>query len=252
MRTKITALAITLNEEANVKQYIESLAFADEIIFIDSFSTDATVSIAKELGATVIQRPFDDFSSQRNFAIQQAKNDWIVFFDLDEIISPELVIEITKTLSTPCSHVAYKIKTNLFFMGQHIKYGGWYPDKVIRLFNKKNCRYNGKAVSETLQVLNGTVGQLTSTANHFSYKGFDNYNQKLSMYSQLQAKNLYSKNQKPTLYYFFIKPFLHFNWYYFFRLGILGGKAGFIIAYVHSFAVFKCYLQLWMMYRKIE
>ena len=99
MRPKITALAITLNEEENVKRYVESLSFADEIIFIDSNSTDATVTIAKELGVKVIQRNFDDFSQQRNFAIQQAKNDWIVFFDLDEIITPELEKEI---ISLPC------------------------------------------------------------------------------------------------------------------------------------------------------
>ena len=81
LKPKITALAITLNEEDNVKRYIQSLSFADEIIFIDSNSTDATVAIAKELGVKVIQRNFDDFSEQRNFAVEQAKNDWIIFFD---------------------------------------------------------------------------------------------------------------------------------------------------------------------------
>jgi len=97
---KISALAITFNEEENVKRYIDSLSFADEIIFVDSQSTDKTVEIAEQLGVKVIQRKFDDFSNQRNFAINQAKNDWIVFFDLDEIMTPELENEIIQTVST--------------------------------------------------------------------------------------------------------------------------------------------------------
>lgn len=249
---KITALAITLNEENHVKRYVESLAFADEIIFIDSFSTDSTVSIAKELGVKVIQREFDDFSSQRNYAIKQAKNEWIVFFDLDEIITPELGQEIVKTLSSSCQHAAFKVKRNFIFQDRHIKYGGWQSDKVIRLFNKKNCGYNGNLVHESVKVHTGSVGQLKKTVNHYSYNGFDNYNQKLNLYSQLQAKGLYNKNQKPNFYHFFIRPLYRFNWQYFYRLGIMDGKEGFVLAYVHSFAVFKRYLQLWMMYRKLE
>ena len=115
LEPKITALAITLNEEDNVKRYIQSLSFADEIIFIDSNSTDATVAIAKELGVKVIQRNFDDFSKQRNFAVEQAKNDWIIFFDLDEIITPELGKEIVSTISLQNDFVAYYINRNFFF-----------------------------------------------------------------------------------------------------------------------------------------
>ena len=115
LEPKITALAITLNEEDNVKRYVQSLSFADEIIFIDSNSTDATVAIAKELGVKVIQRNFDDFSKQRNFAVEQAKNDWIIFFDLDEIITAELGKEIVSSISLQNDFVAYYIKRNFFF-----------------------------------------------------------------------------------------------------------------------------------------
>lgn len=252
MKPKITALAITLNEETNVKRYVESLAFADEIIFIDSFSTDATVPIAKELGVKVIQRQFDDFSKQRNFAIKQAKNDWIVFFDLDEIISSELENEIIKATANPNKHVAFTIKRNFIFQDRHIKYGGWQSDKVIRLFNSKNCIYNGYLVHETVKILSGTVGHLNATVNHYSYKNFDHYNQKLISHSQLQAKSLYSSNLKPNFYHFFIRPFYSFHRQYLFRLGILDGKQGFILAYIHSFSIFNRYLQLWMMYRKLN
>ena len=137
MKPKITALAITFNEEENVKRYVESLSFADEILFIDSQSTDKTIALAEELGVKVIQRKFDDFSNQRNFAISHAKNDWIVFFDLDEIISPELEEEIIESVANPKNHVAFFAKRNFYFMGEHIKYGGWQNDKAIRSASRR-------------------------------------------------------------------------------------------------------------------
>lgn len=251
LEPKITALAITLNEEDNVKRYIQSLSFADEIIFIDSNSTDATVAIAKELGVKVIQRNFDDFSKQRNFAIKQAKNDWIIFFDLDEIITPELGKEIVSTISLQNDFVAYYINRNFFFLGKQIKHGGWQTDKSIKIFNKKNCSYNGNLVHESIKT-KGKIGFLKNRVNHYSYKSFDKYNEKLNLYSQLQAETLYLKNKRPNLYHFFIRPCYCFWWQYICRLGFLDKKEGFILAYVYSFAVFKRYLQLWMMYRKIE
>jgi glycosyltransferase involved in cell wall biosynthesis len=248
---KITALAITYNEEENVERYFESLSFADEIIFVDSQSTDKTIEIAERLGVKVIQRKFDDFSNQRNFAIEQASNDWILFFDLDEIISKDLEFEIKSILKKPNDKVAFYIRRKFYFMGKLIKYGGWQNDKAIRLFNKHHCRYNGNLVHELVQST-GKTGILKNKLDHYSYKNFDNYNDKLNLYSKLQAENLFLLKQKPNLYHFFIRPTYRFLWQYIFRLGLLDGKTGFILAYIHSFSVFKRYLQLWMMYRKIE
>ncbi len=248
---KITALAITFNEEVNVKRYVDSLSFADEIIFVDSQSTDKTVSIALELGVKVIERKFTNFSEQRNYAISQAKNNWIVFFDLDEIITPQLEIEIKDKVANPEDKVAFFVKRNFFFMGKHIHFGGWQNDKAIRLFNKKYCNYNGNLVHEEI-ITDGNIGILKNRLNHYSYKTFDNYNDKLNLYSKLQAENLHNKKKKPNAYHLLFRPLYRFLWQYIFRLGILDGKEGFILAYVHSFSVFKRYLQLWMMYRKIE
>lgn len=246
----ISALAICYNEEDNVKRFVESLSFADEIIFVDSFSTDKTVEIAENLGVKVLKREFKNFSDQRNFAIAQAKNDWILFFDLDEIISKNLESEIVKTLTNPKDKVAFFIKRNFHFMGKKIRFGGWQNDRAIRLFNKKFCKYEG-LVHERV-VAQGNVCTLKNSLHHYSYKNFDNYNDKLNLYSKLQAENLYKKKQRPSFYHFFIRPSYRFLWQYFFRLGILDGKEGFILAYLHSFSVFKRYLQLWMLYRKIE
>lgn len=248
---KITALAITFNEEINVKRYVENLSFADEIIFVDSQSTDKTAQLALEMGVKVIEREFTNFSEQRNFAISLAKNDWIVFFDLDEILTPSLETEIKKVMTNSEANVAFFVKRNFFFMDKHIHFGGWQTDKAIRIFNKKHCTYNGNLVHESIKT-NGKIGILKNKLNHYSYKNFDNYNNKLNLYSKLQAENLYLKKLKPNAYHFLFRPLYRFLWQYFFRLGILDGKEGFILAYVHSFSVFKRYLQLWMMYRKIE
>jgi len=247
---KISALAITLNEEDNVARYVESLSFVDEIIFIDSGSTDNTVAIAQKMGVKVIEHTFENFSDQRNFGIKQAKNDWILFFDLDEIVSEKLKNEIVSNVNNPGKNVAYSVRRNYYFMGKLIKFGGWQNDKVIRCFNKNFCDFKG-LVHEKVAA-NGHVAKLKNTLNHYSYKSFDNYNDKLNKYSQLQATNLFEKGVKPNAYHFIIRPLYRFLWQYFFRLGILDGKEGFILAYVHSFSVFKRYLQLWMMYRKIE
>ncbi len=248
---KISALAITFNEEENVKRYVQSLSFADEIIFIDSQSTDHTVMYARELGVQVIEREFTNFSEQRNFAINHAKNDWIVFFDLDEIITKDLEQEIVNTLTNPISEVAFLVKRNFFFMGKKIQFGGWQNDKAVRLFNKNFCEYNGNLVHEEIKA-DGKIGVLKNGLNHYSYKSFDNYNDKLNLYSKLQAENLYNKKVKPNAYHLIFRPIYRFLWQYIFRLGILDGKEGFILAYIHSFSVFKRYLQLWMLYRKID
>jgi glycosyltransferase involved in cell wall biosynthesis len=230
---------------------VESLHFADEIIFVDSESTDQTVTLAEAMGAKVITRPFTNFSEQRNYAIQQASNDWIVFFDLDEIITPELEEEIKSTVNNPNGKAAFFVKRTFHFMGKRIRFGGWQNDKAIRLFNKNHGVYNGNLVHEEVKS-DGQVGVLKNRLNHYSYKSFDNYNDKLNLYSKLQALNLYQKKTRPNAYHFFIRPLYRFLWQYFFRLGLLDGKEGFILAYVHSFSVFKRYLQLWMMYRKID
>jgi hypothetical protein len=174
-----------------------------------------------------------------------------VFFDLDEIITPSLETEIKNIVNNAKDKVAFFVKRNFFFMDKHIHFGGWQNDKVIRIFNKNFCRYNGNLVHESIKA-RGKIGLLKNKVNHYSYKDFDNYNNKLNLYSKLQAANLYQKKLKPTFYHFLFRPLYRFLWQYLFRLGILDGKEGFILAYIHSFSVFKRYLQLWMQYRKIE
>lgn len=247
----ISALAISYNEEAHIENFIKSLSFADEIIIVDSNSTDNTVSLAKSLGAQVLFRDFDNFSNQKNFALQQANHEWIVFFDLDETISPELALEIKSSIENSGNTDAFKVKRNFYFMGKHIKFSGFQNDAVVRVFKKSIAKYGKNLVHETLEV-DGNVKTLKHKSDHFSYKDFDHYNNKLTQYSKLQAKALYNKNVRPNLYHFLIRPCYRFWHQYLIRLGFLDGKEGFILAYTSAFAVFKRYLYLWTMFRHIE
>jgi len=247
----ISALAIAYNEEHNIEKFIKSLYFADEIIIVDSESSDATAEIAKKMGAKVISRAFDNFSNQKNYALELAKNNWVVFFDLDETISKALANEIKAASELPNNVVAYKVKRQFHFMEKQIDYSGFQNDWVYRLFDKRFCQFNDSPVHEQLNV-NGITGNLKHVSNHHSYKNFDHYNQKLTMYSKLQAEKLYRKNLRPNLYHFLFRPWYRFFHQYVIKLGVLDGKEGFVLAYLSGFAVFKRYLQLWLMYRNID
>jgi len=247
----ITALAITYNEAHNIERYINNMSFADEIIIVDSYSTDTTEALAKHPKVTFIKRVFDDFSSQKNYAISLAKHDWVTFFDLDEEVPEALATEIVATVRSKPEAKAFRVKRDYHFMGKRIKYSGFQTDVAVRLFNKNHCKYNGKLVHEGIET-NAKIGKLKSHVKHQTYTDFDNYNQKLTQYSKLQAEALFKKNVRPNLYHFLFRPWYRFMHQYFLRFGFLDGKEGFIICYVHAFSVFKRYIQLWTMYRKID
>lgn len=250
-QTKISAVIITLNEQKALPAFLESLWFAHEIIVLDSYSTDNTVAIAKEnKKVKVFERTFDDFSSQKNAAISKASHDWIVFFDPDEKITTQLSQEIISTLEDPRA-IAYYVKREFYFMGKKIKFSGLQNDHVIRLFNKNYCSYNQNLVHEVMQA-NGRTATLKNKLPHYSYSSFDNYTAKMHHYSALKAKMLYNKAVQPKLYHFFFRPWWRFVNQYFFKLGILDGKRGFILAYVSAFSVFKRYVNLWLLYRNIK
>ena len=249
--TKISALAITLNEAEVIEDFIKRLWFADEIIIIDSYSNDDTVALAsRHDNVTVLKRKFDNFSEQKNYAISQAKNDWVVFFDPDEEVSQDMAQEILEALKTPKA-IAYYVKRELYFMGKRIKYSGFQTDWVIRVFKKEHCQFNGDLVHETLDA-NGTTSKLKTRLPHHTYKNFDDYTSKLHHYSALQARMMYEKKKKPNLFHFLFRPCYRFWHQYLLRLGILDGKEGFILAYINAFSVFKRYVNLWLLYRKIN
>ncbi len=247
----ISALAITFNEAHNVEAYVKRLSFADEIVIVDSFSSDGTKELAERMGARVVQRKFDHFSNQRNFALSLAQYDWVVFFDLDERINEDLVLEIKEKINAGTQLDGYLLKRQYYFFNQIIKYSGFQTDWSVRLFKKSTCSYDGNVVHEEVKT-SGQFGHFKNAVDHYSFTDFDRYNQKLTHYSKLQADVLFDKGVRPNLFHFIVRPSYRFFTQYFWRLGFLDGKAGFILAYVHSFAVFKRYAFLWLKYRGIE
>ena len=246
--TKITAIIPTLNEEFNIEDAIRSVSFADEIIVIDSFSDDNTIDIAKKHNVRIIQRQFDNFSSQKNYAINLAKHNWIYILDADERVNEELKNEILDAVQNSTSFVGFYIHRAFYFFDRKIKYGGWQRDKVIRLFRKDKCKYDGKLVHELIE-FNGEISFLKNKIAHYSYQNYDYYSIKLDQYTSLQAEELFKKKSKVNAYHVTIKPLFRFFSHYILRLGFLDGFPGFVLANQQAYGVFTRYIKLWLLYR---
>lgn len=240
--TKITAIIPTFNEESNIQKALDAVSFADEIIVIDSFSTDKTIAIVQKTKAIIVQRAFDNFSNQKNFAIGKATNDWIFLLDADETISESLQKEIQKVINTTTTFAAFYIYRNFFFKRKKLKFSGWQRDKVIRLFRKDNCRYKGKVHEEIYT--EGEIGFLQEKINHYSYKNYNQYKSKLKSYAKLQAEELLVVGKFVTPYHLFIKPLARFFIQFFIKLGFLDGVQGFVISWVHAFGVWRRYIEV--------
>ncbi len=247
-KVKITAIIPTKNEEDNIEAAIKSVSFADEIIVVDSFSTDRTVEIARKYADKVVQHEYINSAAQKNWIIPQAKNEWIIILDADERITPQLRDEILHILSRPTEYVAFWIGRINYFMGKRIRFGGWGKDKVIRLFRKSKCRYENKHVHAEI-IADGKVGKLKNKIIHYTYKNFNDYYSKLLKYSTWGAKDRLNKIDNVGFFYLSVKPFLSFINVYIFRLGFLDGKVGFILAKLLAHYVFLRYLKIWLMKR---
>ena len=245
---KITAIIPTFNEEERIKNSLKSAEFADEIIVIDSYSTDKTVEIVEQSKAILLQRKFDDFSSQKNYAIAQASNDWIVWIDADEVLTRELQDEIKEAIHNTTELVGFYIYRIFFFKGKRMRYTGTQNDKLIRVFNRNHCKYVGK-VHEKIQT-EGKIGVLKNKILHYSYISFDRYIVKLNQHSALKAEELFEKGITITPFHIIVKPLARFIKHYFVKLGILDGFYGFIISFALSYGVLVRYIKLWNLKQK--
>lgn len=245
--TKLTAIIPVGNEIHNIEAVIASVNFADEILVVDSYSTDGTYEKATELATKVIRREFQYPASQKNWAIPQAKHKWILLVDADERVTPELKSEIIKILKKPEKDiVAYWIGRTNYFMGKRVNYSGWRNDIVIRLFKKDFCRYEDKHVHEEI-IADGTVGKLRYKLDHDTYTTFNKYVEKMNRYATWQAKDYDAKTGKLTPYHFFIKPFWGVFKHYIIQSGFRDGVVGIIISYMQGYRIFMRYVKLWLL-----
>lgn len=240
--TKITAIIPTFNEESNIEKALESVQFADEVIVIDSYSTDNTIDIVKKSSAKLLQRKFDDFSSQKNYAISKASHDWIFLLDADERVSGSLQNEILTTVNSAATLSAYYIYRKSFYKNKDVHFSGWRKDKVIRLFKKTENTYQGKVHEKILT--KGKVGFLQEKIAHYSFRNYNQFKNKLKKYAKLQAKELMIQGKIVTPYHLMLKPLIRFFIHFILRLGFIDGYKGFIISWLHALGVFRRYIEV--------
>jgi glycosyltransferase involved in cell wall biosynthesis len=247
----LSALIITYNEEHNIKQVLDDLNFADEILVVDSFSTDKTIEIAQSFSnVKVMQHAFENYAIQRNFAIGLAKGTWVLFLDADERLTPALKNEIIQTIQNNARYTAYYFNRTFMFTNKQLHYSGWQTDKIIRLFRKEKASYSlQKTVHEKLNAT-GEIGKLKNKLVHYSYTDYFSYKEKMIRYGKLKANEELTKGTKPNFFHFYLRPSYQFINQYVLRLGILDGKKGIVICYLNAFSVYVRFQELKRMYPK--
>lgn len=245
IKPKITGLIITLNEERNIKSVIENLHFVDEIIALDSYSSDKTIEIIKTFPQVKLyQNKFKNFTDQRNLALTYAENEWILFLDADERITQKLKDEILSEIQKPQTADAYFFKRKFKFKNKNLNFSGWQTDKNVRLFKKSKAIYTKERLVHEILSVDGTTKTLKNKLIHYSYLDYKSYKAKMISYAHLKAQELHQKGVKPNFYHFIIKPAYRFFHSYFIRLGILDGKKGIIICYLNALSVYYRYPEL--------
>ncbi|MFV5691866.1 glycosyltransferase family 2 protein [Flavobacterium sp. LT1R49] len=249
--TNISVLIITLNEENQMKALLADLDFADEIIVVDSFSTDNTEVICKSFeNVKFIQNRFENYSSQRNFAVSHAKNDWILFLDADERLTPELKNEILITVKSNETYAAFLFRRTFMFENKVLRFSGNQNDKIFRLFHKKLAEYTSdRLIHEKLKV-DGKIGILKNKLIHYSYTNYESYKSKIIRYGKLKAQEKYIKKQKPYYLLHLFHPAYNYLYNYFVRFGFLDGKKGVIICYLNAYCIHIRYQELEQLWNK--
>jgi glycosyltransferase involved in cell wall biosynthesis len=251
MTPLLSVAIITLNEEQNLPRTLASVQWADEIVIVDSGSTDRTIDIARSFGARVIERPWPGFAEQKNFAIGECAGTWVLSLDADEELSPELQQEIqTLLLSKPEVDAFYLRRRNLF-LGRWIKHGGFYPDAKLRLFSRAEStpQFEPRLVHETI-TCDGPTAELAHDLIHHAYPTLSSYIEHMDRYSDLGAKILIGKGRTSTsplafLMNIWVVPQLTFQWNYICRLGFLDGREGLLQHLYHAVYTSWKYAKAW-------
>lgn len=240
---KLSAVIITYNEARNIKRCITSLMdVADEIVVVDSYSTDATPSICKGLGVNFHQREWKGYSKQKNYGNGLAAHDWILAIDADEALSDELRLSIIQEKKNGKAY-NYSFNRLTNYCGKWIRHGGWYPDTKVKMFNRTVDDWQG-LVHETLTVDPKTVNKLKGDLLHYSYHSVSDHVQRIDHYSTLGAQELFSNGRKASFFNIIFNPWLKFNRMYLLQLGFLDGLEGFTIALITAYGTFLKYIKL--------
>ncbi len=237
---KISATIITYNEERNIARAIESLRCVDEVLVVDSGSSDRTVEIAAKLGARVLDHNWSGYSDQKNWAAEQASHDWILSLDADEAVSEMLEAEIWQVKKNGPDAQAYTMPRLAQYLGKWILHSGWYPDRKIRLYNRRSAKWEGRFVHEGL-VVDGPVAAFEGPLLHFTCQSLSEHVRTMDRYTTLAAEQLVDQGARISMWQLFFKPWWEFNRTFFLKRGFRDGAEGLAIAWMGAIYVFLKY-----------
>jgi glycosyltransferase involved in cell wall biosynthesis len=234
---KVTATLITRNEAANIDAALASVRWADEIVVVDSESTDDTVALARKHTDRVEVRPWPGYSAQKNYAASLASNDWVLSLDADERVTPELAAEIQALLASEPGKRGYRIPRISHYLGRWIRGTDWYPDYQLRLYDRRAGTWNGRRVHESV-ALNGEPGLLRHDLQHFPYRDISDHLATIDRYTTLAAEQLRADGRVPSIAGVAMHPPFAFFRNYVLRGGFRNGSAGLIVSALNSYYVF--------------
>ena len=243
MDKKVAVLILTYNEEKNIEACCKSVDFADEVIIIDSGSTDKTIEIAEKMGAKCVYHPMNEgFSGQRNFALTQTQADWVLYLDADERITPELAAEVQQVIQQK-EKFAYKILRMNIIFGQQVKYGGHSPDWSLRLYPRTAISWEGIVHEQANVTL--PIQKLAHPMFHHTYTSWDRYFFKFNQYTTMMAEQMLQKGKTTRITDIVLRPWFAFIRFYILKAGWRDGKIGFIMAVYHAFYTMTKYVKLY-------
>ncbi len=249
MPNTLSVVLVTLNEAANLPRTLASVRFAQEIVVVDSGSTDATLAIAREAGSQIFEETWKGFARQKNSAIAHATGDWVLSLDADEEVSSELAREIAAVLEGEPACSAYRIPRLNHFLGRPLRHGGYWPDPKLRLFRRGTAHFEERPVHETMRA-EGPVGRLKGHLIHHCYPTLDEYIEHMNRYSSSGAEMLaqrgrVSRSLPAFLWNAVLNPAATFLYNYVFRLGFLDGRAGLLQHLNHSAYIHWKFVKAW-------
>lgn len=240
---KISVVVIAFNEARHIGDCLESVKWADDIVVLDSGSTDDTAEIARSKHARVFDVPWKGFGPQKQAAVDLALHDLVFNIDCDERVTPELVAEIKLILSGNTLKTAYSIPRRTFLGASEIRHCGWYPDRTVRLFDRRKARFSSEMVHEQV-VVSGETGQCRGELLHYSFDGFTDLIAKMNRYTDIGATQLRARGRKSRLSQVVFRPFYAFIKTFFLQKGFMDGFAGFAISVSNAVSVFYKYAKL--------